>query len=495
MPGKVAVIGAGIGGIAVAVRLAAKGYKVCVFEKNNYPGGKMAELRHNGYRFDMGPSLFTLPDLVGELFDLAGESMADRLPYKKPDEVCRYFFPDGMEIRAFADAEKFADELMLKAGENRADVLRYLAGSRKIYELTNPVFISNSLHLPGNYLTGAFLKALLHLNRLKPFSTLHHVNGKYFRHENTIHIFDRFATYNGSDPYKAPATLMVIPHLEHNTGAFFPDRGIYSIASSLEELAVKLGVDFHYNTRAEKIVLKNKKVAGVRFSGGDEFDCDIVVSDADIWFLYRDLLKENPFPKKWFRQERSTSALIFYWGMEVRSSHLGLHNILFASDYREEFNCLFSKKVIHDDPTVYVFISSKVVEGDAPEGCENWFVMINTPENCGQDWNSMITAARKGIEEKIFRMTGIDVKSCRKFEFVLGPAGIEEKTASYRGSLYGNSSNSMLSAFRRHPNLSAIKGLYLVGGSVHPGGGIPLCLSSAKIVSGMIPEYKKLEYD
>lgn len=490
MPGKVAVIGAGLGGLAVAVRLAARGYTVNVYEKNNYPGGKMAELRHDGYRFDMGPSLFTLPGLVAELFDLAGELMENNLPCRKLDEVCRYFFPDGMEIRAFADPEKFADELALKAGENRARVLQYLAESRKIYELTNPVFLTNSLHLPSNYLTPAFLKAFAHLPRLKPFSTLHQVNSKYFRHENTIHIFDRFATYNGSDPYKTPATLMVIPHLEHNTGAFFPYHGIYSIASSLEELASRLGVEFNYNSNVDKIVVKRGRVAGVRISEGVESDCDTVVSDADIWFLYNHLLRDIPFPKKWFRHERSSSALIFYWGMEIHSKNLGLHNILFAKDYKEEFNCLFSKKLIHADPTVYIFISSKIVKEDAPEGCENWFVMVNVPENCGQDWDSMIAAARESIEEKIDRMTGIDVKLCRKFEFVLDPRAIEQKTASYRGSLYGNSSNSTLAAFRRHPNLSGIKGLYLVGGSVHPGGGIPLCLSSAKIVSGMIPELK-----
>ncbi len=167
-----------------------------------------------------------------------------------------------------------------------------------------------------------------------------------------------------------------------------------------------------------------------------------------------------------------------------------MHNILFSGNYREEFACLFEKKCIYEDPTVYLFIGSKAVPDDAPEGCENWFVMINTPENIGQDWDKLIADARSRIQEKILRVTGIDVEKFRNFEFIQDPRAIERNTASYRGSLYGNSSNSMFAAFQRHPNFTRIKGLYFTGGSVHPGGGIPLCLSSAKIVSEMIPSSK-----
>jgi phytoene dehydrogenase-like protein len=173
--------------------------------------------------------------------------------------------------------------------------------------------------------------------------------------------------------------------------------------------------------------------------------------------------------------------------MEVTSPGLSMHNILFAEDYRQEFNCLFNLKTLHSDPTVYIFISSKEVPADAPAECENWFVMINTPENIGQDWDKWIVDCRLSIVDKIRRFTGIDVEKHRKFEFILDPRGIESKTGSYRGSLYGNSSNSVWAAFQRHPNFTKIKGLYHTGGSVHPGGGIPLCLSSAKIVADMIP--------
>jgi phytoene dehydrogenase-like protein len=238
-------------------------------------------------------------------------------------------------------------------------------------------------------------------------------------------------------------------------------------------------------------------VTGIRFrtSEGEEQTRNFsrVVTDLDIYFVYRKLLPSLPFPERKFRHERSTSALIFYWGMKTVSPQLDLHNILFSGHYREEFDCLFRKKIVTDDPTVYIFISSKAVISDAPDGCENWFVMINVPANDGQDWDEAICHARLAIERKILRMTGIDVVRHRQFEFISDPRDIENRTASYRGSLYGNSSNSIFAAFSRHPNFSAIRGLYHTGGSVHPGGGIPLCLASAGIVAGMIPSSPKMK--
>ncbi|MFO7613035.1 MAG: 1-hydroxycarotenoid 3,4-desaturase CrtD [Bacteroidales bacterium] len=489
MPEKFAVIGSGVGGMAVAARLAAKGYRVDVYEQSDMAGGKMSEIRHEGYRFDTGPSLFTAPDLVDELIALCGEQEID-FHYSKLDTICRYFYEDGMVIDASGDPVQFAAELAEKAGEDPGRVMKYLEKSRKIYEFTYPVFIRNSLHRVKNYLTADFIRALFRLHRLNPLISLHQLNRKYFRHPNTVQLFDRYATYNGSDPYKTPSTMRVIPHLEHNVGAFFPREGMYQIIRSLSALSEKLGVRLHLNTRVEEIVLSGNKVSGIRVNG-EIIPFDMVVSDADIWFVYRQLLKSLPFREKWFRHERSTSALIFYWGMEMESPQLDMHNILFSADYALEFRHLFELKTLQPDPTVYIFISSKVVKSDAPAGCENWFVMINVPENTGQDWDGIIADARGRIEEKISRLLKIDVSKHRKFEFILDPRGIESRTASYRGSLYGNSSNSMWSAFRRHPNFSDIKGLYFTGGSVHPGGGIPLCLSSAKIVADLIPTLKK----
>jgi phytoene desaturase len=486
---KIAVIGAGVGGLSTAIRLAGKGFEVEIFEKNAAPGGKMSQILDHGYRFDTGPSLFTMPVWLEQLFEGAGAKLDDFLKYKKLDPVCRYFYEDGTIINAHADPRRFAEELHEKAGENPENTLSYLRESEKIYNITNSVFLQNSIHLAKNYLRKDFIKAYLSLPAIRPFEKLHSVNRMSFTDPRTIQLFDRFATYNGSSPYRTPATLMVIPHLEHNIGAYFPEGGIYSIAGALEKLALEKGASIHYESPVSRIIVEHGKAMGIEVNG-EVAHFDLVVSDVDLHHLYSKLLGRNHLPKLWFSHDRSTSALIFYWGMDTTSPGLDVHNILFSSDYQEEFRHLFNLKDIVNDPTVYLFISSKIVKEDAPPGKENWFVMINTPENIGQDWDSLVAKARVNIKKKIRRVTGIDPDHFIETEHVIDPRDIEERTSSHHGSLYGNSSNSIWAAFRRHPNIMpGVKGLYLVGGSVHPGGGIPLCLSSAKIVADIINKH------
>jgi phytoene dehydrogenase-like protein len=207
----------------------------------------------------------------------------------------------------------------------------------------------------------------------------------------------------------------------------------------------------------------------------------------DVVPAYRYLMPEQKQPEKILKQERSSSALIFYWGIKKEFPQLILHNIFFSKNYQEEFSYIFDKKSIYHDPTIYINISSKEEKSDAPVGMENWFVMINVPYNDGQNWDELIKDARKNILKKLSRMLNTDVETLIISEDILEPRTIESKTQSYKGALYGTSSNSRMAAFFRHPNFSTkIKNLYFCGGSVHPGGGIPLALSSAKIVDSLI---------
>jgi phytoene desaturase len=483
------VIGAGIAGIASAIRLRKKGYDVTVFEKNSSPGGKLSELRQDGFRFDTGPSLFTLPELVDDLFKLCGKRPEDYLRYAALENACKYFFPDGTTIVSYANRERFAAELFEKTGEPVSNTLSFLDRCRELYELTANVFIFSPFSKMSNLMTEESKKVAANFRKLDAFSTMHQVIKRSFSDERVRQLFDRYATYNGSNPYKAPGTLNVIPHLEHNLGAWFPEKGMYSIVESLVRLAEEQGVKFVYDTYVRIVMADRGTIAGIT-AGDTYYHSDIVVSDSDIVPLYRKLMRKR-IPLWYSSRDRSSSALIFYWGIEGSSPELDLHNIFFSSDYPHEFSCL-SKGTISSDPTVYLFISSKKVLTDAPAGCENWFVMINVPENRGQDWKKLIDEARKNIITRLNRETGTDVGSRIKFESVLDPLLIEQKTASHQGSLYGSSSNSKFSAFRRHPNhRSRFSNLFFTGGSVHPGGGIPLCLASAKIVADMIPDAEK----
>ncbi|MBS3771725.1 MAG: 1-hydroxycarotenoid 3,4-desaturase CrtD [Bacteroidales bacterium] len=486
MKKHVGIIGAGIGGLASAIRLASDGFRVTVLEKNEKAGGKLGELREDGYRFDTGPTVFTMPELVNELFLKAGKDPSEYFTFQSLDQSCRYFYEDATTIDAYSDQKLFAEELAAKTGESEQKILRFLKKSNNLYDLTANVFLFNSIHDPRNLLNKDSLKALMNFHKLDAFKTMHEVNQKWFSSEKVVQLFDRYATYNGSSPYRAPGTLNVIPHLEHNMGVYFPVKGMYSIVEALQKLAESQGVEFRFGMPVERVETGDNEVEKV-ITNREEYRFDYVVNDSDVHYFYSHLLGNQKFLRKHLKPEKSSSALIFFWGVMNRFSNLKMHNILFSGDYRAEFHHLFNRKLIYKDPTVYIFISSKAISEDAPVGSENWYVMINAPENTGQNWTKLIKNARRNIVLKINRMLGINIERFIATERVMYPGTIEENTSAWHGSLYGNSSNGKYAAFYRHPNFSKkYKNLFFTGGSVHPGGGIPLCLASAKIVEDKI---------
>jgi len=487
------VIGAGIGGLATAIRLAVQGYTVTVFEKNAYTGGKLAHFSRKGYHFDEGPSLFTQPQNIEELFALAGVPMHDYLQYEALPLACRYFYENGKVVNAYTNAEAFANELHTVTGEEPENILAYLRRAEGVYNNIGVLFLHYSLH-NKDILKAPLLKAIQTARPALLFNTLHHLNTSKFSRPETIQLFDRYATYNGSNPYKAPGMLSLIPHLEQNLGTYYPKGGMISIAKALHALAERVGVQFELNAPVTKIITEKDRVKGVEVQG-TQHKADVVVSNMDVYFTYKKLLNNAPKSRQILKQERSSSAIIFYWGIKRNFSQLHLHNIFFSLDYKVEFAHLFELKDFYHDPTVYINITSKMEPGHAPKGCENWFVMVNAPANVGQNWQAFREQCRTSVLDKLSRMLKADIESLIETEEVMDPVIIEEKTASYMGSLYGTSSNSKLAAFLRHPNFTpAIKGLYFVGGSVHPGGGIPLCLHSAKLVSNMIHKQQNVGF-
>lgn len=489
MKTKAAVIGAGIGGLASAIRLAVKGYDTHLYEKSSRTGGKIGEMRLAGCRFDTGPSLFTLPELVDELFTLAGEDPRGHFRYVPLVSSCRYFWDDGTLLNAWTDRQRFAEEAEIVTGEPRENNLGFLDECAELYDLTAGIFIFSPFYQLENFRKPESLNVARNFRKLNAFSTMHGIISRRFRSPKLIQLFDRYATYNGSSPYRAPGTLNVIAHLEHNMGAFFPEKGMREIVDALELLAGRCGVTIHTGEEVVSVVKQGKIVSAVETTAGVK-PFGVVVSDVDVIPFYRKLLKEETYARKQERQERSTSALIFYWAMNRRFEELDLHNIFFSSDYPGEFRAL-RKGEVSADPTVYLFASSRAVSTDAPEGKDNWFVMINVPYDRGQDWKGVVSVARGNIIQKLGKRLSCSIEEAIGAEQVLDPPLIENLTASHRGALYGSSSNSRFAAFRRHPNVrNRYENLWFVGGSVHPGGGIPLCLASAKIACDMIPAAK-----
>ena len=477
------IIGSGIGGMATAIRLARQGISVAIYESSGKAGGKISEKTFGGFRFDSGPSLLTLPALVLELLD---DDL--QFPIRELEIISRYFYEDGTLLTAYSDVHKLAGEISAKFQIPEVRVTRYLQKAATVYDLTADLFIFGSFHQLKNLLKFKTLKTLLNFRKLQAFSSLHAFNQSELGEKRLVQLFDRYATYNGSNPYKTPATLSVISHLEHNLGAFIPRKGMIMVTESLMQQALRLGVTFHFNEPVLKVDVKNGMVQGVWVDQGF-IQSHIVVSDVDIHRFYSSLLPDQRRLEKITKEERSSSALIFYWGMKGIFPELDIHNIFFSAHYKEEFDYLFINKDVFDDPTVYIYISSKYRKEDAPKGSENWFVMINAPADVGQNWEEMVERSRRSILKKLERVLGKTLSDCIVNEEVVSPPEIARQTGSVNGSIYGSSSNSRYASFNRHANFRRdIGGLYFVGGSVHPGGGIPLCLSSASIVEGLVKE-------
>ena len=484
---KAIIVGAGVAGIATAIRLQKKGYQVQVFEKNSYLGGKLTSIKKGDFTFDAGPSLLTMPYLIDDLLRLADIPLQSVFKYHPLSIACKYYFADGKTLIAYADAQKRNEEFQKKLNIKPSKLGKYLQKTRYMWNITAPIFLYKSLHQIKSYLSLSTLWRALNLPFIGINSSMAKMNHKWLNNPHAEQYFNRFATYNGSNPYQAPATLNVISYLEHFEGAFYPEDSMISINQSLVGAAEKLGVVFRLNQNVQEIQIVNKKAQGI--IANEKFHpADVVISNADVYSTYKYLIPNKPIPKNIAQQERSSSAMIFYWGINKTFDELDVHNILFSKDYKMEFEEIWKHKTISQDPTVYINISSKYNPNDAPKGKENWFVMINVPGNLEIDWKKEKENIKSRIIQKINTLLKTNIEKYIVEEDTLSPFDIQNKTASHLGALYGSASNQKLAAFFRQANkMSIASNLYAVGGSVHPGGGIPLCLLSAKITAEMIP--------
>lgn len=486
---KAVVIGAGIAGIAIALRLRKRGFEVTVLEKSAQYGGKLGAFDWNGFRWDKGPSLFTAPKLIDELFTLFGEGPREHFNYTRHTSSCSYFFPDNTSVTFHADRTELAAALKRAFGEHAAKrTLAYLDESKATYTGIGDFFIDNPPFGIKDVLRRDLLVRYPQFLTAKMRKTLHAYNKSLLGDEKLVQIFDRFGTYNGSNPYKMSGIYSMIPHLEQNEGTYFPTGGMRAIATALYTLAVKHGVQFSFGQQVTSAALQQDRswkltVNGERLSSGK------VICAIDHLAFYRDVLKDVALHARYQQQERSTSAIVYYWAVGTVVKELGLHSIFFCEDYKAEFDALFGTQDFPEDPTIYIHISSAVNAGDAPEGSQNWFVMVNMPAGLSPT-EQQRTALRELIVLRMKRQLGVDLNNGILFEKTWDARGIEADTGSVAGALYGASSNGRLSALKRHGNtVKKYPNLYFCGGTVHPGGGIPLVLKSAKIVDQLIAEH------
>ena len=488
MSTTVRIIGAGFGGLSAAIQLAARGVRVEVHEQQPAPGGKASEHRADGYRFDTGPSLLTMPAVLEELYAVARALPEERVELVPVNPICRYFFPDGSMLDADADEERFAGDISRLAPGDEKALRRFLDYSQRIYELTSDIFLFNGLTDLKQLLRPRNLRTLLQLPRIDAFRSVHDAVAGYFSDPRLQQLFDRYATYNGSNPYTAPATLNIIPYVEYRLGGYYVRGGVYALVRSLHRIAERLGVRFHFGQSVQRIETDGGRVSGLR-AGDVSYPADAVISNADAVFTMTELLKGSDRRRRRFeRLEPSCSGLVFLWGVRGVHEQLAQHNIFFSADYRREFDDIFSRRMPADDPTVYVSITSRADASHAPDGHENWFVLVNMPYLTGENHEGGVERMRERVLARL-RHAGLDIEGDITYESVITPADLEQRYNANRGSIYGISSNDRNAAFLRPQNrVRSVPGLYLCGGAAHPGGGVPLVLLSGGLAARAVME-------
>lgn len=476
------VIGAGLGGMAVSLRLAAGGWRVTICERGPTLGGKMNLFEKGGYRFDTGPSLVTLPEVFGELFDVVGARLADHVTLTRIAPHAHYVYPDGT---SFAHSTSLPEWLSTLRNLDRRDVdgfWRFLSLGARLYELSRSTFLARS---PYEKPEAAQLRALRHMPLRYGWGNYNRTVEAHFRSPYLRQLYNRYPTYVGSSPYRAPATLLVIPYIEYAFGGWYLKGGLYSLVRALTELLHKSDVEIHTSSEVVHILHESGKVKGVRLANGMTLDADVVVMNGDASLAPRMLGRKD---ESIARNQRSLSGLVFLVGLKEKLPGLHHHNVYFSSDYVHEFRQLFEEQRFPDDPTVYVNIPSRTDRSVAPAGAESLFIMANAPAAGDHTWNVDETEqAWQRVYSRLDRSGFPSLDGRIAFREAWTPAKFAERYAMPGGAIYGTVSHGWKSTFLRPPNRDrSTRGLYYVGGSTHPGGGTPMVLLSAKITSRLI---------
>ncbi|NJN67425.1 MAG: phytoene desaturase [Chloroflexaceae bacterium] len=486
------IVGGGVGGLASAIYLAAQGRRVLVLEKNERVGGKLNLLQEAGYTFDTGPSLFTMPWIVRDLFAAAQRNFEDYLDISLVEPMFRCCWPDGTQFNTSQCVPQLVKEIERISPSDVTNFFRFVARCAQVYDRVAEPFLYQPFRGFTDFLKPQLLSDGL---RIDAFRNVDATLGQFFNSPHLRQMFNRYPTYNGSSPYLSPGTFNIIAYVEFIYGGWYIRGGMYQLARALLRLAAELGIEIRTRAEVSEIVVRSGQARGVRLKDGQEIEGSCVVVNADPLYAYQHLLPgQEHMATALDKLQASASGFILLLGVDTCYEQLTHHTIFFNRDYPLEFDAIFEKGVPAADPSIYVCTTCLSDPSHAPPGHMNLFVLVNAPPLNGRvSWKREAEGYRNQIVRKLELMGLHQLQHHIVFEKIMTPQDMQNYYHSARGAIYGLASNNPFSAFLR-PSMRAprIKRLYFVGGGTHPGGGIPLVVLSGKTVAQRIASDKNI---
>lgn len=480
----IVVVGAGLGGLAAAARLAHMGFKVTVMEQQCSIGGKLQRIHQNGYSFDRGPSTITMRFAFEQLFESCGRRMDEYVQFQELEVRTRNYFSDGHRLDLCADIVHMQEQIATYSAHDAMNYPKFHREAEQLYQLSMKHFLNGRL-TTRKKLSPALWKAML---SIKPWQTLQHMLMRYFNHPNTLQMFGRYATYIGSSPYTTPSVFAMLSHIESDLGVYSIQGGTYSLVRALEQLALEGGVEIITNTRVRQVRIVNGRVCGVE-TDTSELEADQVIVNADFLSAYPELIpsehQSSRFHQRLHSIEPSLSGYCLLLGARYQDERLLHHTVLYSQDYKREFDDIFVKKNMPIDPTLYICCSGTSEPSMAPDGASNLFVLANAPY-LSTEWSWTRDSTEAYGERIIDKLEsfGLQIRGNIEVCDYYTPQDMASQTGAYRGAIYGLSSNLIRQAFFRPDNRDRrIDGLWYIGGSVHPGGGTPLVTMSGQWIA------------
>jgi phytoene desaturase len=487
------IIGAGIGGITTSVFLAKNGYDVTVYEKNSVPGGRCGRLIHEGHRFDLGATMLLMPGVYREVFESLGLDFDELLKVKQLEELYKLYFDDGEELVFTTDMKKMKEqhEAIEKGSFSKAE--SYVSEGYSFYNTAHKKLIGRNFYNFFQFATPGNISMLI---RLKTYITHQKYIKRFFRDPHLQMAYTFQNIYVGQSPFDAPAFFSMLPAIELMEGSFFPEGGVFSVVEKLRYEAEKNGVKFNFDKEVSAINVNGRKVESLSLAEGETIIADLIVANADLPYVYRELLPDKRNSRRLDRMKYSCSAMVFHWGLDKKYPQLAHHNVFLNDGFRTGLGIIFKDKSVDPNPSFYVHAPVRTDPSAAPENHDTISVIVgigHLDETKGQDWNNFRRISREAVIRRLVKAGLTDFEEHINHEICYSPKTWESAYHVSNGSVFGSLSHSLfqMGYFRPHNRHNYYKNLYFVGGSTHPGNGIPLVLLSAKLTAERIIKEEK----